>query len=237
METIIQENGGMFITSNVASEHTEAIAISSMISESSPPLTPLQTYQPSPITIRKSAEAEDVSLSASPSKANGKLPSWLNFLYQRTSSNATFPSGSAAKPETQSPPVKKGILKKSKPIDYEALERICAEQVIIQKSATLTPKEIRKLTVQNTNQTVIETEIIKRQRLCRFSPLVQVGEAHSKDDYDRGAIEYIAKSLTPALALAIKQELNEVKSEMPVHQESTIYTQFYPLPQKPTRNE
>lgn len=240
----------MFISTTSTTSGTAAVTIISK-EDLSPPLTPLQTSQP--FSIKKSAEAEDLSVSPS-SSPSGKLPSWLGFLYQRTSSNATFPSTQPTKKVDASATGKKGILKKPKPIDYDALERLSAEQVIIQKSATLTPKEIRKLTLASATPksptslpttepatapateptTLPESDPLSskkpRQRLCRFSSLVQVGEAHSKEEYDRGAVEYIAKSLTPALALAIKRELNEVKSEMPVHQDSAIYTQFYPIP-------
>ena len=237
MERIIQENGGMFISNPQSGAEMIPPSAASLIS--SPPLTPLLHTQPSP--IKKSAEAEDLyspsSLSSSPSSRNGKLPNWLSFLYQRTSSNATFPAAQQEAKQEQRENKKKGILKTPKPIDYEALDRLLKEQLVIERSTTLTPKEIRKLALaqassaaaQNTNTQ--EAPSI-RKRVCRFSSLVEVGEAHSKEEYDRGAIEYIAKSLTPALALAIKVELNQVKSEMPVHEDSAKFTQFYPLSPK-----
>jgi hypothetical protein len=61
----------------------------------------------------------------------------------------------------------------------------------------------------------------------RFENEVKVCETFSKDDYSRTSVEYVARQLTPALALAIKKELNAVKQEMDVHEESRHNTQFY----------
>lgn len=52
-------------------------------------------------------------------------------------------------------------------------------------------------------------------------------ETFSKQEYDRGGVEYVAKRLNPLMATMIKIELNELKSEMPVHEESRKNTQFY----------
>lgn len=46
-------------------------------------------------------------------------------------------------------------------------------------------------------------------------------------EYDRHAIDYVAKQLTPNMAAMIKLELNEVKRGMEVHQDSRYMTQFY----------
>ncbi len=50
---------------------------------------------------------------------------------------------------------------------------------------------------------------------------------HSRSEYERGGVAYIAKSLTADVALLIKRELNEVKREMPIHEASRCHTQFY----------
>ena len=54
-------------------------------------------------------------------------------------------------------------------------------------------------------------------------------EAFGRSEYERGGVEYVAKCLTPELAMMIKRELNEVKREMPIHEESRHHTQFYAL--------
>ncbi len=70
----------------------------------------------------------------------------------------------------------------------------------------------------------------KRTPRLRFSPQeVTVSETWSRADYERGGVEYVAKSLTYELAMAIKRELNEVKREMVVHDEARHLTQFYAL--------
>lgn len=56
-----------------------------------------------------------------------------------------------------------------------------------------------------------------------------IHEAWHRADYERGGVEYIAKALTPEIANLIKRELNEVKREMDVHEDSRHYTQFYPV--------
>ncbi|EPZ33506.1 hypothetical protein ROZALSC1DRAFT_28144 [Rozella allomycis CSF55] len=65
----------------------------------------------------------------------------------------------------------------------------------------------------------------KRQRL-NFSKEIFIGETHHPDDYERQG-DFVAKQLTPALAAMIKAELNEMKADMDVHEESKKYTQFY----------
>lgn len=63
----------------------------------------------------------------------------------------------------------------------------------------------------------------------KFAPLPIFYKTYSADDYDRHGIDYIARQLTPTLAMLIKMELNEVKREMVVHEESRGNTQFYPI--------
>lgn len=47
--------------------------------------------------------------------------------------------------------------------------------------------------------------------------------------YNRRCGDYIARHLTPTMATLIKMELNEVKREMPVHENAKAFTQFYPI--------
>lgn len=63
----------------------------------------------------------------------------------------------------------------------------------------------------------------------KFAPLPVFYNTYSAEDYDRHGIDYIARQLTPTLAMLIKMELNEVKREMMVHEESRGNTQFYPI--------
>jgi len=75
--------------------------------------------------------------------------------------------------------------------------------------------------------TTASSSSAKTERSIRFENEVKVCETFAKDDYSRESVEYVARQLTPALALAIKKELNTIKQEMEVHEESRENTQFY----------
>ena len=68
-----------------------------------------------------------------------------------------------------------------------------------------------------------------RRRLQFTLERSTVHETWHKAEYERGGVESIAKALTPEIATQIKRELNEVKREMEIHEESRQYTQFYPV--------
>lgn len=65
-----------------------------------------------------------------------------------------------------------------------------------------------------------------RKRLVFAERVLEV-ETYGRHEYNRRAIDYIARALTPAIAMLIKKELNEIKSEMDVHEQSKQHTQFY----------
>ncbi|KAI8339939.1 hypothetical protein BC941DRAFT_418975 [Chlamydoabsidia padenii] len=67
------------------------------------------------------------------------------------------------------------------------------------------------------------------KRRLQFCPTVQVHETFAGADYDRRCdTNATCQKLTPALALKIKQEINEYKlTEMDVHIDSRQYTQFF----------
>ena len=65
----------------------------------------------------------------------------------------------------------------------------------------------------------------KRVELAMEKNLEHRTWAH--DEYERGGVQYIAKRLTPETAMVIKRELNEMKREMLVHEDSRRFTQFY----------
>ncbi|KAI3644263.1 hypothetical protein MP228_010427 [Amoeboaphelidium protococcarum] len=68
----------------------------------------------------------------------------------------------------------------------------------------------------------------KQSNQFRFNEVVLVGEAHHREDYDRKS-DFVLH-LTPAIAMMIKRELNDFKSnEMPVHETSRIYTHLFKL--------
>ncbi|EDO15416.1 hypothetical protein Kpol_1015p5 [Vanderwaltozyma polyspora DSM 70294] len=64
---------------------------------------------------------------------------------------------------------------------------------------------------------------------CRlqFSSKIILYETYSEEEYDRHPDLAACNQLTPQLAQMIKIELNELKSEMDVHEDSRCYTHFY----------
>ncbi|KAI9300597.1 hypothetical protein BJ944DRAFT_272800 [Cunninghamella echinulata] len=69
----------------------------------------------------------------------------------------------------------------------------------------------------------------KKVPTIRFDKMVQVHSTYSQKDYNRQSDpEAICTRLNAQLAFQIKQELNFYKNtEMPVHQDSRIYTHFF----------
>lgn len=147
-----------------------------------------------------------------------RIQNWLNFFYPLSPPKhlgghnvpTTSPPSSVAGSDVESepimqrfsPPPKKSILKKKLPsMDLMTGDISMAEPV------TSEPE-------------------MKRRNLA-FQETTILWETYSSDEYNRSAIDYIARGLTPAIATLIKRELNEVKSEMEVHEESRHHTQFY----------
>ena len=62
-----------------------------------------------------------------------------------------------------------------------------------------------------------------------FNNRVTVAETYSPGDYSRKG-DFVARTLTPEMAAAIKQELNRFKTEMQVGEGARGYTQFYDAP-------
>ncbi len=116
---------------------------------------------------------------------------------------------------------RRGILKPPKEICLEALAVLPSP---IQRSTRLSPRELRRLTPLP--PPLSSTKPHKEPKI-KFSDHVAVLDMHASTEYNRGSCEFVARTLTPALALAIKRELNELKSEMEVHEESRHNTQFY----------
>lgn len=61
----------------------------------------------------------------------------------------------------------------------------------------------------------------------KFSSRILLYDTYGGDEYDRKPDSATCNSLTPQLALQIKNELNELKSEMPIHEDSRCYTHFF----------
>lgn len=160
-----------------------------------------------------------------------RLHNWLSFFYppsppspKMNTSPAQSTTGSDVEVEpittgTASPLAKpgprKGILKRPKPSDLLCIDQFAMEIDLIQQD-----------TVASTVSLDSACTTCSHSRHIVFTESVLV-ETFSREEYNRSAIDYIARSLTPAIATLIKKELNEVKADMEVHELSRHHTQFY----------
>lgn len=78
----------------------------------------------------------------------------------------------------------------------------------------------------NGNDTLPGASSAEVRKQCRFNNVISIGETWSSREYERGSLA--PAPLTPLLAYLIRIELNEVKAQMDVHQDSRHYTQFFP---------
>jgi len=204
--------GGLFIRSEDGSDNQQdpASTLSCItITDSSPTL---------PVTIQTSGDLKK--------PGSKRIQNWLNFFYplsplksssiMPTVSPASSISGSDVEtdPILQhfSPPPKRSILKK-------------------RMQADLMSEEAQRAPSPASSETSMAsaTPTLKKRTLV-FAEVTCIVDTWSREDYNRSAIDYVARALTPAIALLIKKELNEVKSEMDVHEESRKHTQFYAVP-------
>lgn len=61
----------------------------------------------------------------------------------------------------------------------------------------------------------------------RFSSRIILYETYDCDEYDRHPDNATCNELTPALAQKIRNEINELKASMPIHDKSRCYTHFF----------
>lgn len=169
---------------------------------------PIVTVPKPSIELLKTPAAE-----ASPSNENpprerkaSRLQNWIACLYSKTSGSPKNKLNDEELAENQfvEKPLK-SILKKS--------------SGNVQKSASISGKEAACITS--------DTSIPKKKIKLRFDNEVIVCETFHKDDYSRQSLDYVARQLTPSLALSIKKELNGFKRDMEVHEDARHLTQFY----------
>lgn len=67
---------------------------------------------------------------------------------------------------------------------------------------------------------------IPQLKVC-FSSEILLFETYGEEEYDRRPDIATCNQLTPQLAQMIKAELNEIKDEMEIHEESKCYTHYY----------
>lgn len=61
----------------------------------------------------------------------------------------------------------------------------------------------------------------------KFSSRILLYDTYNEDEYDRKPDSATCNTLTPQIAMEIKNELNQLKAEMPVHEDSRCYTHFF----------
>ncbi|CUS22455.1 LAQU0S05e05732g1_1 [Lachancea quebecensis] len=70
-------------------------------------------------------------------------------------------------------------------------------------------------------------ELASESRSVSFSANIVLFSTYTEDEYDRHPEVATCNQLTPQLAQIIKEELNTLKAEMEVHEESRCYTHFF----------
>ncbi|TID26187.1 hypothetical protein CANINC_002814, partial [Pichia inconspicua] len=103
-------------------------------------------------------------------------------------------------------------------------------------SSLPTPQQNKPKTLKKKNRTSVsfgsmfESLITTKEnapRGVKFSSRILLYDTYGEDEYDRKPDSATCNSLTPQIAMEIKNELNALKSEMPVHEESRCYTHFF----------
>lgn len=68
---------------------------------------------------------------------------------------------------------------------------------------------------------------MSERKSVSFSSSIVLFSTYTEDEYDRHPEVATCNQLTPQLAQIIKEELNTLKAEMEVHEESRCYTHFF----------
>lgn len=121
-----------------------------------------------------------------------------------------------------SKPPKKGILKK---------KGLFSPEQQYQQQPEMQDNSRSSVDIGTIRESLLEASIVrggdKKSRLKWSLESTSHHETFSSLEYERGGVEYVAKRLSPLMAMMIKIELNEVKHEMPIHEDSRKNTQFY----------
>jgi hypothetical protein len=169
---------------------------------------PIVTVERKLSMISTTKEKDDEAFEAQKERnsKSSRLQNWLSSLYARSNSKTPTKdeeSGFGSSSFDQKP--LKSILKNTSVLE-------------VQKSASIPETEAIKISSDGKPKKSIK---------IRFDNEVSVCETFHKEDYCRQSLDYVARQLTPSLALAIKKELNSVKQEMEVHEDARHLTQFY----------
>ena len=164
------------------------------------------------------AAAKEAELFEAQKERNSKssrFQNWLASLYSRSNSNT------AARESIKDEECGFALSLDRKPIKSILKKPSVSE---VQKSASISETEAIKMSTESSDAPVTKPKKVMK---LRFDNEVSVCETFHKEDYSRQSLDYVARQLTPSLALAIKKELNTVKQEMDVHEDARHLTQFY----------
>ena len=165
--------------------------------------------QSSIISITNETETELFEVQKERNTKSSRLQNWLSSLYARNTVKGSTKDEEYA-------------LCSSSPIDQKPSKSILKNTSVleVQKSSSIPETEAIKMTTSTSGKP-------KKSIKITFDNEVSVCETFHKEDYCRQSLDYVARQLTPSLALAIKKELNSVKQEMEVHEDAKHLTQFY----------
>lgn len=95
------------------------------------------------------------------------------------------------------------------------------------QSAASSPRSLTSFISRIRKLPMASPKIVQKQGGVRFSSRIILYDTYNGEEYDRHPDIGTCNQLTPLLAQQIREELNQVKSEMEVHQDSQCYTHFF----------
>lgn len=98
---------------------------------------------------------------------------------------------------------------------------------ISDQSASLSPRLLSSFITRIRKPAPSLPRLEPPRPVVKFLSRIVLYDTYHHDEYDRHPEIATCNQLTPALAQQIKEELNELKANMEVHEESICYTQFF----------
>ncbi|KAM9894974.1 hypothetical protein OXX79_008368 [Metschnikowia pulcherrima] len=98
---------------------------------------------------------------------------------------------------------------------------------ISDQSSVSSPKSLTSFITRMRKSPMASPQLPPARPTVKFSSRIILYDTYHHEEYDRHPEPATCNSLTAALASQIKEELNELKSTMEVHEESVCYTQYF----------
>ncbi|QWU89449.1 hypothetical protein CA3LBN_003772 [Candidozyma haemuli] len=95
------------------------------------------------------------------------------------------------------------------------------------QSAASSPRSLTSFISRIKKSPMASPKVAYKPGGVRFSSRIILYDTYNGEEYDRHPDIATCNQLTPLLAQQIREELNEIKSEMEVHQDSQCYTHFF----------